>query len=365
MKHSRRILEDLLGLADVRINGSRPWDLRVHEKGFFDRVLAYGSIGLGESYTAGWWDCDALDEFFCHVLLAELDKVVARRYQIWLGALVAQFMTRVRPGSRFAVAEQHYDLGNDLFEAMLDRSMSYSCAYWKDVTSLDAAQAAKLAMIGEKMGLDSRHHLLDIGCGWGGLAVYAAGTCGTKVTGVTISHEQAKLARQRTKDLPVQILLQDYRETCGRYDRIASIGMFEHVGPAAYRDYFLKARSLLAPGGNFVLQTIVNDRSPRVDPWLEKHIFPNSVAPSLAQIVRATEGLFSIRHLEDIGLYYDPTCMAWFSNFRAGWPKLRDKYGGPFKRKWEYYLQMAAGNFRARASRVLQIVLTPLTLSQT
>ncbi len=237
--------------------------------------------------------------------------------------------------------------------------MTYSCGYWKSARTLDDAQEAKLDLLCRKAGLKPGMRVLDIGCGWGGFAAFAAERYGVSAVGITVSREQIELGRQRTAGLPVQLLLQDYRDVAGSFDAIVSVGMFEHVGRRNYRTFFDVARRCLAPNGLFVLHTIGTRLSTvSCDPWIEKYIFPNSLVPSMAQIAAALENRFVVEDWQNIGPHYEPTLMAWFSNFRAGWDRLRGRYTDRFYRLWSYYLRACAGSFRARYNDVWQFVLS-------
>jgi cyclopropane-fatty-acyl-phospholipid synthase len=355
----RNTVERLLGLADVTIDGDRPWDVRVHDQRLFARVLARGALGLGESYMDGWWDCERLDEFFTRVLGAELDARV-RPWRDLLGALWARLMNLQRPGRAFQIGRHHYDLGNDLFSRMLDRRMIYSCAYWKHAGTLDDAQEAKLDLVCRKLGLRAGMRVLDIGCGWGGTARFAAERYGVSVVGITVSDEQAKLARQTCAGLPVEIRLQDYRSLSGRFDRVLSIGMFEHVGRKNYDAFMRRVRGLLAGDGLFLLHTIGSNRSlTSTDPWTQRYIFPNSMLPSARQITAAIEGRFVLEDWHGFGPDYDRTLMAWHRNFQQRWPEIASRYGERFRRMWRYFLLSSAGGFRARKNQLWQVMLSP------
>ena len=351
--------ERLLAEADVRIDGDRPWDIRVHDRRLFARVFAHGSLGLGEAYMDGWWDADGVDEFLCHVVRAELGERVAVLQSVarWLlGHLVNLQSVR----RAFVVGERHYDRGNDLFERMLDSRMIYSCGYWKDAVTLEQAQEEKLDLACRKLGLQPGMRLLDIGCGWGGMAKYAAERYGASVVGITVSREQAEYARKACAGLPVEIRVEDYRAHRGRYDRVVSIGMFEHVGHRNYRTYMKAVRELMIPEGLFLLHSIGRNYSlTRTDPWIEKYIFPNSMVPSPVQIAAAAARVFVIEDWHNFGADYDRTLMAWSENFERAWPELAERYGERFHRMWHFYLMAAAASFRTRDNQLFQILLSP------
>ncbi len=355
----QRKAEALLAPADVRLNGDRPWDLQVNDPRVFARVFAQGSLGFGEAYMDGWWDVECLDQLMTRILQARIDRRLAWPQKIARWAL--GHVVNLQSGRRaFHVGEAHYDRGNDLFERMLDARMIYSCGYWKDASDLDAAQEAKLDLACRKLGLESGMRLLDIGCGWGGMARYAAERYGVSVVGITVSREQAEYARRACAGLPVEIRVEDYRAHQGEYDRIVSIGMFEHVGHRNYRTYMRTARRLLKPGGRFLLHSIGGNVSlTRTDPWIEKYIFPNGMIPSARQIGRAVERLFVIEDWHNFGADYDPTLMAWAANFERAWPDLAARYGERFRRMWRFYLLSSAATFRARRDQLFQVLLSP------
>lgn len=355
-----RIASEMLQSADIEVNGSRPFDIRVKNPHFFKRVLQEGSLGLGESYMDGWWKCDRLDIFFQKVLRAGLENQLPHHIKDTLRVAAARLTNLQSKKRAWIVGKEHYDLGNDLFSLMLDPYMQYSCAYWKDATTLKQAQEAKLKLICEKLQLRPGMTLLDIGCGWGGLAAYAAKNYGVSVHGVTISAEQQKMAQERCKDLDVQILLQDYRDLNSQYDRIVSVGMFEHVGPKNYQTYFNVVARNLKPDGLFLLHTIgANETNMNVDPWINKYIFPNGCLPSIKHIATTSEGKFVMEDWHNIGADYDRTLMAWYERFVQNWPKIEHNYSQRFFRMFSYYLNACAGAFRARDIQLWQVVFSP------
>ncbi len=355
----RRTLVELLARADVTLDGTRPWDIRVPDERMFRRVLAQGSLGAGESYMDGWWDCAQLDEMLHRVFDARIDTQLPSARQV-LAGLRARLLNPQTPRRSFRVGERHYDIGDDLYERMLDPRMIYSCAYWRSARDLDGAQEAKLDLVCRKLGLRSGMRVLDIGCGWGGAAQFAAERYGVSVTGITISRHQAEAARARCRGLPVNVLLEDYRGLAGQFDRIYSLGMFEHVGVRNYRTFFEKVRRLLTRDGLFLLHTIGGNVSVTAnDPWIERYIFPNSMLPSMAQIAHATEGLWVIEDWHGFGPDYDHTLLAWHANFEARWPEIASKYGERFRRMWRFWLLGSAAAFRARRNQLWQIVMSP------
>ncbi|MET0814161.1 MAG: cyclopropane fatty acyl phospholipid synthase [Pseudoxanthomonas sp.] len=360
-RFQRRVAE-LLEEADVRIGGEREWDLQVRDPHFYPRVLGQGSLGLGESYMDGWWEARSLDGFLFHVLRARLEQRVPSAGELWdaLRARLLNMQTRSRSRE---VGERHYDLGNDLYAAMLGKRLVYSCAYWTQadgrvIDDLDAAQEAKLDLICRKLRLQPGMRVLDIGCGWGEALKFAAERYGVSGVGVTISAEQAEYARKLCAGLPIEIRLQDYRELDERFDAAFSIGMFEHVGVKNYRRYFETTQRCLPPGGLFLLHTIGTNRSVNhTDPWIGRYIFPNSMLPSAAQIAQAAEGLFVVEDWHNFGTDYDRTLQAWRANVESAWPA-NPRYDERFRRMWRYYLSASMATFRTRNSQLWQVVLS-------
>lgn len=353
-----RKVQGLLAEADVRIGQQRAWDIQVHDPRFYPRVLSQGSLGLGESYMDGDWDTPSLDGVLYRLLLARVDECV--RTGDVLDALYARwFNPQTRARSR-QVGERHYDLGNDLYRAMLGQRLVYSCAYWGAAQTLDAAQEAKLDLVCRKLQLQPGMRVVDIGCGWGEALKFAAERYGVSGVGITISREQAEFARALCAGLPIDIRLQDYRDLSERFDAGFSLGMFEHVGVKNYRRYFEVMRRLLPAHGLFLLHTIGGNVSVRhTDAWINKYIFPNSMLPSAAQISQASEGLFVLEDWHSFGADYDRTLQAWRANVEAAWGELDGRYDERFRRMWRYYLSASMGGFRARRLQLWQIVLSP------
>ncbi len=358
-------LQRLLARADVQINGPRPWDVQVHHPRLYRRMFTEWSLGAGEAYVDGDWDCERLDMLFERLLRTDIEQRPhgPARLRMAMETVRQRLFNLQKPSRAHQVAEHHYDAGNDVFERMLDTRMVYSCAYWEHATTLDEAQEHKLEMICRKLRLQRGETLLDIGCGWGGLARYAAERFGVLVTGVTVSKEQLALAQQRCSGLPVTLKLMDYREldpACeGHFDKIVSVGMFEHVGPRNHAVYLDTARRLLAPEGLFLLHTIGLDRgSARTDPWIERHVFPNGKLPSPTELAHAVEGRFIVEDWHNFGPDYDRTLMCWHAHFEAAWPELAARYGERFRRLWRYYLLSCAGFFRSRQGQLWQLVLS-------
>ncbi|MBO8134665.1 MULTISPECIES: cyclopropane fatty acyl phospholipid synthase [Dickeya] len=352
-----QIVNEMLSAADIVINGSRPFDIQVKNPDMYKRVLREGSLGLGESYMDGWWECERLDMFFHRVLRAGLENQLPHRWRDTLRILMARLTNLQSRRRAWIVGKEHYDLGNDLFTLMLDPYMQYSCGYWKQAETLEQAQQDKLRLICEKLQLRRGMTLLDIGCGWGGLAEFAARHYGVSVTGVTISREQQKLAQQRCHDLDVNILLQDYRDLNRQFDRIVSVGMFEHVGAKNYDTYFQIVKRNLKPDGLFLLHTIgTHTPTPTGDKWTSKYIFPNGSLPSIEQIAVTSEPYLVMEDWHNFGADYDSTLMAWYHRFQQHWPALSGRYSERFQRMFTYYLNSFAGSFRARNIQLWQVL---------
>ena len=356
----RRTVEELFAMAGITIGGSEPWDIQVHNRRFHRRVVADGSLGLGEAYMDGDWDCPALDQFFDRVISARLSERLGITLPLAILRTAARFQNRQTISRACIVADVHYNLPLDIHLATYDRRVTGSCGYWKDATDLNAAQEAKLDLICRKIGLSAGHSVLDIGCGWGSFIGYAAEKYGAACTGVTVSSEQVAYASQRY-GAAINPLLLDYRNYAGpSVDRLVSVGMFEHVGYKNFRTYFDCARRYLKEDGLFLLHTIwENERYPTIDAWQDKYIFPNGDLPSLGEITSAVEGLFVVEDVHNFGADYDKTLMAWNDNFQARRAEMAERHGMRFCQMWEYYLLQNAAAFRCRHISVGQLVLSP------
>lgn len=355
----RNTVETLLNSADIEINGNRPWDIQVHQTEFFHRVMTDTSLGFGESYMEGWWDCERLDELVYRILHARLHESI-QSWSDFLILLKAKLLNLQHIRRAFQIAHHHYDIGNNLYRAMLDKRMIYSCAYWKDATDLDAAQEAKLDLVCRKIGLEPGMRVLDIGCGWGGAAKFAAERYGVEVYGITVSKEQAQYAQHICQGLPVIIELKDYREINGKFDRAYSIGMFEHVGYKNYHTYMKVINKCLVKDGLFLLHTIGgNVSNNHGNLWVNKYIFPNSMLPSVTQIGSAIENRLVLEDWQNFGPDYDRTLLSWNDNLEQNWLFVRSQYNERFCRMWRFYLLGFAGAFRARHIQLWQAILSP------
>lgn len=359
MKKDKEIIESLLEGTGVTINGSSAYDPQVRNEDFYGRVLREGSLGLGQSYMDGWWDCEALDQFFHKILGVEHENKIKKNWRIFFNLAWSFALNAGRKSKAFEIGERHYDIGNELYRIMLDKRLTYTCGYWSQAENLDDAQEAKLDLVCRKIGLQRGQRILDIGSGWGSFINYAAEKYGANVLGITVSKEQKKLADELSKNLSVETRLQDYRDINETFDRIVSLGMFEHVGYKNYRTFMKIAHSALKDNGLFLLHTIGGNRSVySTDPWIAKYIFPNSMLPSISQISMSIEGLFVMEDWHNFGADYDKTLMAWHKNFENNWDKIKSRYDEKFYRMWRYYLLSCAGSFRARRNQLWQIVLS-------
>jgi cyclopropane-fatty-acyl-phospholipid synthase len=372
-------LETVLSTADVRLGGDRPWDLQLEGtaaiRSLVSAVLKRGSLGLGDSYVNGLWECSALDQLFTRLLLAQGDGRLAQggglRAPLWL--LRDRLLNLQSPARSTVVARRHYDIAPQVYAAMLDPWLQYSCGYWQQATSLAQAQDHKLRLICEKLELSAGQRLLDIGCGWGGLAAYAARHYGVEVVGITLSREQLRLARCHWGELPLRFERCDYRQLeqlgCAPFDRVVSVGMYEHVGPRNASGFFAAARRALKDDGLFLLHTIgYRCASLHSDPWIDTHVFPNGRLPAPGELATALEQDWLVEDWQNFGSDYDHTLMAWHANVEAAWPQLEPQLGNSaeaerFRRFWRYYLLCCAGFFRSRQGQLWQLVLSKSELT--
>jgi cyclopropane-fatty-acyl-phospholipid synthase len=331
MANAKKILSEFLKPAGIEINGNQPWDIQVHNDLLYTRILHQGSLALGETYVEGWWDCEQLDELYMNGFRKKLDKSIKSigKWQVFtlllkkLNFVERLIINHQSKKKSLNVGKVHYDVGNKLYQAMLDKEMTYTCGYWKDADSLDSAQLAKLKLVCDKLDLKPGQKILDIGCGWGSFARYAAKNYGVSVVGITISAEQVKLAKVLCADLPIEIRFQDYRDINEQFDHIVSLGMFEHVGYKNYKDFFKVVKRCLKDEGLFCLHTIGQQTNNETDPWIKKYIFPNGELPSLSKISSSIQPYFILEDLHNFGADYDKTLIAWFNNFDENWNLLK------------------------------------------
>lgn len=358
--NSKKIVTRMLEMADIDINGDRAWDIKVHNENLYARVVTGGTLGFGDSYMDGWWDCDAIDVMIYKVVQKKLEHYFSVTVPVFVNCLlnlVFNLQTRRRAG---IVAKKHYDFSNEMFESMLGKSMAYSCGYWSDAENLDDAQFRKMDMICKKIDLKEGMRVVDIGCGWGSLARYMAEKYGARVTGVSVSKNQIEYARSISCNGKVEWKLQDYRLLEGTFDRVVSVGMFEHVGRKNYKIFMDKTREILEDDGMFLLHTIgSNSKKTGVDPWIAKHIFPNGMLPTLSCIGNACSGRYVMEDWHNFGADYDRTLMAWHERFEAGYEANEFECDERARRMFRYYLLSCAGAFRARDLQVWQVMLSP------
>jgi cyclopropane-fatty-acyl-phospholipid synthase len=349
-----RILHD----AGITLQGENDWDIQVHDERFYNRVLLKWSLGFGESYMDGWWDTKALDQLIYRLYITNTENKNNNLPSIF-DMCKARLINQQSKNRAHKVAHVHYDLGNDMYSMMLGNTMQYTCAYWKQAKTLDEAQVNKLDLICRKLHLQKGEKVLELGCGWGGFAQFAAENYGVEVDAYNISKEQVQYAKNRTKGLPVTIHLADYRDAKGAYDKVAAIGLCEHVGYKNYASLMEVAYRCLRKHGLFLLHSIASNVSTtHCEPWFNKYIFPNGMLPSVKQIGETMEGLFVMEDWHNFGPDYDKTLMAWYQNFDRHWPLYEKTYGGQFYRMWKYYLLSLAGAFRARRIQLWQIVMS-------
>lgn len=363
---TKKLLIRYLDAAGVTLNGDRPFDLRVHDERLYKRLMSEPSLGAGEAYMDGWWDCDQLDELFFRICRLNLDMKIYSKWHMALYSFIyslVNYQTRIRSKQ---VAEQHYNLGNDFYKDMLGESMAYTCAYWRNADSLDKAQEDKFELICRKINLKPKERVLDLGCGWGALAKYMAEKYECEVVAVNISTEQVQFAKDICRNLPVKVYLCDYRDAhtynpdSKPFDKAVSIGLCEHVGHKNYGGFMKLVAANLKETGLFLLHTIgKNGSTPYIDPWTNKYIFPNGMLPSIKLLAQAAENVFVVEDLHNFGADYDKTLMAWHHNFQQHWSKYSAQYGDRFYRMWNYYLLTCAGAFRARGMQLWQFVLSP------
>ncbi len=352
---SEASLRTILQKADLELNGSGPGDPQILDDRAYSMIASGGSLAIGEAYMDKLWDCSDLSVLISRIHEKKIyrDIVALDHLPLIIKGVFSNLQSRARS---FMVAREHYDLGDDLYTAMLDKRMVYTSGMWKGASSLEEAQERKLDQVCQKLALQSGDRLLDIGCGWGSLMKFAAENYGVRAVGLTVSEGQTALGRKMCEGLPVEFIIQDYREyyDAEGFDHVASIEMIEAVGPKNFRTYFEKAHELLRPGGHFFLQAIGSeDAVPKADRWMDKYIFRNGILPSLPQIERASRGLFNFEYLDNIGPDYDPTLMAWWERFDAAYPTLKANnpvYDERFYRMWKFYLQSCAGLFRAKVT---------------
>jgi len=359
MSNHKKLIIGQFESAGIQVNGPNPFDIKINNEKFYEAVITKGTLGIGESYMDGWWDCEDIAEFINRNIRSKWIKHQKKTIGLYLFYAKAKIFNFQNIARAFQVGIKHYDINNEMYQVMLGKTMSYTCAYWKTANTLDEAQEAKFELICKKLDLKEGMHVLELGCGWGSFAYYAAKHYGVKVTGMTISKEQVSLGNEICKGLPVTLKLEDYRSAEGEYDRVLSIGIMEHIGYKNYIEYMKISRRCLKKDGIALVHTIGNNRSTSFgDPWLHKYIFPNFQIPSLSQLGLSIERNFVMEDWHNIGPDYDKTLLAWDNNLKDYWSTIIKKYGEKFARMWKYYLMCSAGSFRARKVQLWQLVLT-------
>lgn len=362
--------------AGIGFDGNQPWDIEVRDGRLFADLMRRGSLALGEGYVNGLWDCQRLDQLFTRLLTPNTAIDVMQGFNPWahlrsvvfsLGERLLNWQTHFRSHQ---VARRHYDIDPRVYAAMLDSRMIYSCAYWQQASSLEQAQEHKLKLICEKLQFEPGQRVLDLGCGWGGFARYAAENYGVEVLGITVSAQQQRYAQGLSLDLPVRTVLADYRTPLLRqekaFDRIVSIGMMEHVGRLNDATFFQIVKDLLTDNGLMLLQSIgTRQTTAKIDPWIDAYIFPNGRLPSAQQLCRGFECSLILQDLQNFGRDYDTTLMAWWTNFDSAWPRLSQDIAPSFYRLWSYYLLSCAGLFRSGQGQLWQLVLSKPSRQQT
>jgi cyclopropane-fatty-acyl-phospholipid synthase len=357
---------ELPGGGARRFGTGPPVRLAIHDTAFFRRLALRGKLGLGEAYTAGEWDSDDLVGFF-ELLLRNADATAERQASV---RRLLELRPRLRRRNGLARSRRniayHYDLGNELFALMLDETMTYSCAVFEQPgMSLADAQRAKYERLCRQLELGPDDHVLEIGCGWGGFARHATERHGCRVTGITISHEQAVLARERTRGLPVEILQQDYRNVEGSFTKVVSIEMVEAIGLDQFGTFFATIDRVLAPGGRAAVQSILVpeqrwDRYRRTPDWIERYVFPGCLIPSLEALAHAAarHSQLGIYGVGEIGEHYAETLRCWRASFHERIDLVRRLgYDRRFERTCDFYLAFCEAAFRLRALRDAQLLL--------
>ena len=354
----------------------RRFEMAVRDWSFFRRAVFSGDIGVGESWMDGYWDCDDLAGL-CRCFLADHTALPAEGAGSGLAQAAGralQWLRRNTPAGSRRNVRAHYDLGNDFFRLFLDDTLTYSCAVFpNEKASLEEAQREKIDGACRRLGLRENHHLLEIGSGWGALAIHAARRYGCRVTSVTLSGEQLALARERAAEAGiadrVDFRLCDYRKIEGRFDRIVSVEMFEAVGYEYWEAFFRQCSRLLAPGGRMWLQTITVpdarfDAYRRGFDWIRKYVFPGGLLPSLAELRRVAESAgLRVAAVREIGPHYARTLRLWRERFLARLPEARRLgHDERFLRMWQFYLESCEAAFAERYVGDAQVELTPAPL---
>ena len=352
-------------------------EIKITDPKFFSKIKLYGDVGFGEAYVEGYWETTSITNVISWALLnfdnvpglsgSKAGKFLWNSFQ-FVNRLVHQANANTVSGSKKNIS-YHYDLSNDFYRLWLDSSMTYSSAYYDSKEkSLFDAQQNKYKKLANKLQLTEGDHVLEIGCGWGSMAIYMASNYNVKVTGITISQEQYDYATKKITELglekKIEILFEDYRNLNGKFDKIVSIEMLEAVGHKYYKSYFKKVHDLLKPDGIVAIQVITspdsryNDLKKGID-WIQKHIFPGSLLPSIAILNKSVNGTgdLNLVNLEEMGLHYSRTLKQWRNNFNEKLDEVKSLgFNEEFIRKWNYYLSYCEAAFEMRNINVVQMV---------
>ncbi len=353
-----------------QVGSELPLHLKIYNRSTYDRILSFGALGFCEAYMDGWWDEENNRLGDLLGLLYRSNVANKAREQVTIALVLKVITQRLKTipllieNSRKNV-QHHYDLGNDFYQHFLDPTMTYSCGYRiHDTDSLEQMQLQKYDLICRKLSLQQGETLIDIGCGWGGMLIYAAENYGISGTGITLSIEQANLAQERIDQKGLgdrlKIMIADYREIKGQFDKFVSIGMFEHVGKGNFATFMEKANQLLTPNGVGLLHTIVTESQERNGPWVDKYIFPGGYAPQLHELTKEMwAAKLSLAHCENLKPHYAETLKRWADNFmsnRATIASLNQIYDERFLRMWYLYLQSFESSFRYGRLNVYQML---------
>ncbi|OXA37401.1 cyclopropane-fatty-acyl-phospholipid synthase [Folsomia candida] len=345
-----------LGILGHNAEGKGPLGIRVHdEKEFYLRVFVRRHTGLFEAHMDKVCTINDVKA----MVISGLQSTKTLAFMHPLSTILDRFNLQSR-SKVWQVGAEHYDLGNDLFETILCKNLLYTCAYWRNSSDLESAQIAKMDLVARKLKLKPGMKVLDIGFGYGALDYHLAKHYGVSVVAISISKGQIQHATKLCDGLPVEFRICDYRDLNEKFDRIAVIGMIEHVGHKNYREFFKVCNRCLTDDGLMLLHTIVNnDRNILgFDYWCHKYIFPNGCIPYYLQVCKAIEDVFLIEDWQNFGYDYYKTLAAWEVKFEENWDKLAPKYGERFHRMWHIYLNCAQAFFQTRSYQLWQIVLS-------
>lgn len=369
------IIKDIFKIAGITLSdkpSNEPLTITVNNKQFYKNMVSNGELGFAESYMDGHWDCSDLSAI-TYQLLINLDKLenALMKQSLTVGAsLLKQHISRLFQYNTREISkkmiEVHYDIGNDLYEKMLGKTMGYTCAYYyKPNMTLDEAQIAKFELVARKLHLKEGMTVLDMGCGWGQQAKYIADKYKVTILAVSLSKEQINWANENNKSDRVTYKLMDYRDVKGKFDRVYSIGMLEHVGLNNYPVFFNKSYDVLKDDGILLVHFIsTNPPKAKLSPFIDKYIFPNAYIPKKKDIIGSfLDNKWSLEDWQNIGVSYNTTLLAWYDNIKD-WKGL-DNYDKRFRRMWEFYLLGCASSFKAENDCLWQIVFTKLSNKKT